>query len=42
MLYTGAHDDRSNKGNCPCASDSGRAPPFFVGDDYYCESGRAW
>ena len=37
---TGAHDERSDKGNCPCASDSGRVPPFFVGDDYYCESGR--
>ena len=27
---------------CPCATASGgRAPPFFVGDDYYCESGYA-
>ena len=23
-----------------CTYNNGRAPPFFVGDDYYCESGR--
>ena len=25
--------------NCPCALNAGRAPPSFVGPDYYCESG---
>ena len=25
--------------NCPCAKYPGRAPPAFVGLDYYCESG---
>ena len=25
--------------NCPCAAIPGRAPPSFVGNDYYCESG---
>ena len=37
---TGDYDSRSTGGNCPCASYSGKTPPFFVGDDYYCESGR--
>ena len=35
-------DDRSYLGgrlNCPCAKYPGRAPPDFVGQDYYCESG---
>ena len=27
--------------NCPCAKYPGPAPPSFVGDHYYCESGRA-
>ena len=26
--------------NCPCAIHQGRAPPSFVGDHYYCESGN--
>ena len=25
--------------NCPCNKDEGRAPPDFVGEHYYCESG---
>ena len=25
--------------NCPCAQSPGNAPPTFVGNDYYCESG---
>ena len=25
--------------NCPCAAIPGTAPPSFVGDNYYCESG---
>ena len=34
-------DDDFNGGtlNCPCAKYPGRAPPDFVGLDYYCESG---
>ena len=28
--------------NCPCAKYPGRAPPSFVGDHYYCESGSFW
>ena len=27
--------------NCPCATTPGPAPPAFVGNDYYCESGVA-
>jgi len=26
-------------GNCPCAVGGGPAPPLFVGNNYYCESG---
>jgi len=26
--------------NCPCAKHPGRAPPAFVGNHYYCESGN--
>ena len=29
----------SGRLNCPCAKYPGRAPPDFVGLDYYCESG---
>ena len=25
--------------NCPCNTQSGKAPPSLVGNDYYCESG---
>ena len=25
--------------NCPCAASTGRTPPWFVGHNYYCESG---
>ena len=25
--------------NCPCAASAGRSPPWFVGYNYYCESG---
>ena len=35
-------DDNLNSGayNCPCARYQGRAPPSFVGEHYYCESGN--
>ena len=39
---TGLSDDdnyASGVLNCPCAKYPGRAPPDFVGQDYYCESG---
>ena len=26
--------------NCPCSQFPGRSPPSFVGDHYYCESGK--
>ena len=29
------------RGNCPCAVHSGREPPSFVGEHYYCESGNS-
>ena len=38
----GLSDDGTHQGgvyNCPCAKYPGRAPPDFVGQDYYCESG---
>ena len=30
----------SSETNCPCAKFPGTSPPSFVGDNYYCESGR--
>ena len=38
----GLSDDGNNNGNynCPCAKYPGPAPPSFVGDHYYCESGN--
>ena len=39
---TGLSDDGNyNNGifNCPCATNPGKSPPAFVGNDYYCESG---
>ena len=39
----GLTDDHSFNGaihNCPCARYPGRAPPSFVGEHYYCESGN--
>ena len=37
---TGLSDDYNNGvHNCPCARNPGRAPPDFVRQDYYCESG---
>ncbi len=35
----GLSDDINYNENCPCAKNPGRAPPTFVGLDYYCESG---
>ena len=35
----GLSDDFDYVSNCPCAKNPGRAPPAFVGLDYYCESG---
>ena len=26
--------------NCPCSAGGGTAPPTFIGDNYYCESGN--
>ena len=26
--------------NCPCSTASGRSPPSFIGNNYYCESGN--
>ena len=34
----GFTEGRGNYGNCPYASFAGRAPPSFVGSNYYCES----
>ena len=38
----GLSDDHNYNGNynCPCAKYPGPAPPSFVGDHYYCESGN--
>ena len=34
-------DHKQNQAdNCPCAKYPGRAPPAFVGNHYYCESGN--
>ena len=30
--------DHNNQVNCPCSEFSGRLPPSFVHDNYYCES----
>ena len=39
--YAIGGSDRSDieKRNCPCSEFSGRLPPSFVHDNYYCESG---
>ena len=39
--YAIGASDRSNieNRNCPCSEFSGRLPPSFVHDNYYCESG---
>ena len=38
----GASDDYDYGGSytCPCARYPGKAPPSFVGEHYYCESGN--
>jgi len=37
----GLSDDGNNpQQNCPCAAVPGPAPPSFVGEHYYCESGN--
>ena len=39
----GVSDDFNGSGgiyNCPCAKNRGTAPPSFVGEHYYCESGN--
>ena len=33
-------DDNHPTSNCPCAAVPGPAPPSFVGENYYCESGN--
>ena len=42
--YAVGLSDNGNYGggvhNCPCAIIQGRAPPSFIGDHYYCESGN--
>ena len=35
---TGYSEQRNKKDNCPCTINPGRAPPSFVGRQYYCES----
>ena len=35
--YAAGHSEWRDEYGCPCAG--GRAPPLFVGSDYYCESG---
>ena len=41
--YAAGYSDNSTYSsgtyNCPCASPPGKAPPDFVGEHYYCESG---
>ena len=41
--YSGGKYDnkKAEQSNCPCAVGGGPAPPLFVGDHYYCESGAA-
>ena len=34
----GFTERRGNAGNCPCASRRGRNSPYFVANNYYCES----
>ena len=36
--YNVGHEETSSGGSCPCAG--GASPPWFVGSDYYCESGN--
>ena len=36
---SGLSNDGNKKSNCPCATTSGKRPPAFVGNNYYCESG---
>ena len=37
----GLHDNTNYAAsNCPCARNPGTAPPSFVGEYYYCESGN--
>ena len=35
----GLEEGRHQPQNCPCNTQPGQAPPSFVGNDYYCESG---
>ena len=39
--YVAGYSDSKNHitSNCPCAAIPGPAPPAFVGEHYYCESG---
>ena len=34
----GLSENRNTQDNCPCTQYPGRAPPSFVGNNYYCES----
>ena len=36
---SGLSDDYNYPENCPCATNPGKDPPEFVGQDYFCESG---
>ena len=41
--YVAGHSERRphhKEGNCPCSPQQGSAPPSFVGNNYYCESGN--
>ena len=37
---SGVYQNYSYVYNCPCTSSVGKAPPSFVGSNYYCESGN--
>ena len=34
----GISENLNTQDNCPCTQYPGRAPPSFVGNNYYCES----
>ena len=39
--WTGYRDE-DYRAVCPCAKGQGTPPPKFVGDNYFCESGKSW
>ena len=40
LVYINDGPSRASHSACPCAPVSGAAPDSFVGDNYYCESGK--